>query len=58
MEFPSVIPSVNPLVIKKYYYRGIYRRNEAGNFIFLFPMDLPTDKKLPMKDSPTENFRR
>jgi len=41
MEFLSV----NPLVIKKYYYRGIYRRNEAGNFIFLFP----TDKKLPMK---------
>jgi len=58
MEFPSVIPSVNPLVIKKYYYRGIYRRNEAGNFIFLFPTDLRMDKKLPMKDSPTENFRR
>jgi hypothetical protein len=52
MEFPSVIPSVNPLVIKKYYYRGIYRRNEAGNFIFLFS----TDKKLPMKASPTEHF--
>jgi len=58
MEFPSVIPSVNPLVIKKYYYRGIYRRNEAGNFIFLFPTDLRMDKKLPMKDSPTENFHR
>jgi len=54
MEFLSVIPSVNPLVIKNYYYRGIYRRNEAGNFIFL----LPTDKKLPIKDSPTEHFRR
>jgi len=58
MELPSVIPSVNPLVIKKYYYRGIYRQNEADNFIFLFPTDLPTDKKLPIKDSPTENFRR
>jgi len=34
MEFPSVYPSVNPLVIKKYYYRGIYRRNEAGNFFY------------------------
>jgi len=34
MKFPSVIPSVNPLVIKKYYYRGIYRRNEAGNFFY------------------------
>jgi len=36
MEFPSVIPSVNPLVIKKYYYRGIYRRNEADKFIFYY----------------------
>jgi len=58
MEIPSVIPSVNPLVIKKYYYRGIYRRNEADKFIFLLPTDLPTDKKLPTKDSPTEHFRR
>jgi hypothetical protein len=57
IEFSLVIPSVNPLVIKNYY-RGIYRRNEAGNFIFLFSTDLPTDKKLPMNDSPTENFRR
>jgi len=32
MEFPSV----NPLVIKKYYYWGIYRWNEAGNFIFYY----------------------
>jgi len=53
-EIPSVILSVNPLVIKKYYYRGIYRRNEADKFIFL----LPTEKKLPTKDSPTEHFRR
>jgi hypothetical protein len=45
MEFPSVYPSVNPLVIKKYYYRGIYRQNEAGNFIFLLPTDLQMDKK-------------
>jgi hypothetical protein len=37
------------LVIKKYYYRGIYRRNEADKFIFLLPTDLPTDKKLPTK---------
>jgi hypothetical protein len=58
MEIPSVIPSVNPLVIKKYYYRGIYPRNEADKFIFLLPTDLPTKKKLPMKDSPTEHFRR
>jgi hypothetical protein len=34
MEIPSVIPSVNLLVIKKYYYRGIYRRNKADKFIF------------------------
>jgi hypothetical protein len=72
MEFSSVYPSVNLLVIKKYYYRGIYQRNEVGNLflrvclvsksvgnnIFLLPMDLPIDKKLPMKDSPTEHFRR
>jgi len=47
MEFPSVIPSVNPSVIKKYYYRGIYRRNGADTFIFLLPTDLQTEKKLP-----------
>ena len=35
MEFLSVIPSVNPLVIKNYY-RGIYRWNKAGNFIFYY----------------------
>jgi len=34
MEFPSVYPSVNPLVIKKYYYRGIYRWNEVDNFFY------------------------
>jgi hypothetical protein len=54
MEFTSVYPSVNPLVIKKYYYRGICRRNEAGNFIFLLPMN----NKLSTKDSPTDHFRR
>jgi hypothetical protein len=29
-----------------------------GNNIFLLPTDLPTDKKLPTKDSPMETFRR
>jgi hypothetical protein len=29
-----------------------------GNFIFLLPTGLSTEKKLPMKDSPTEHFRR
>jgi hypothetical protein len=43
---------------KKYYYRGIYRRNGANKFIFLLPTDLPTEKKLLTKDSPTEHFRR
>jgi hypothetical protein len=50
--------TVNPSVTKKYYYRGIYRRNGADKFIFLLPTDLPTEKKLPTKDSPTEHFRR
>ena len=45
MEIPSVIPSV----IKKYYYRGIYRRNGADKFIFLLPMDLPTEKNYRRK---------
>ena len=35
-------------------YRRNYRRNEADKFIFL----LPTEKKLPMKDSLTEHFHR
>jgi len=36
------VPLVNPLVI----------------IFFLLPTDLLTDKKLPMKDSPTKYFRR
>ena len=30
----------------------------VGNNIFLLPTDLLTDKKLPMKDSPMEHFRK
>ena len=29
-----------------------------GNNTFLLPADLPSDKKLPTQDSPTEHFRR
>jgi len=58
MELPTEIPSIIPSVIKKYYYQGIYQRNGVNKFIFLLPMDLPTEKKLPTKDSPTEHFRR
>jgi hypothetical protein len=49
MEFPSVIPLINPSVIKKYYYRGIYRQNGADKFIFLLSIDLPTEKKITDK---------
>jgi hypothetical protein len=53
MEYPPV----NPLVIKKYYYRRVCSVSKSvGNNIFLLPTDLPTDKKLLMKDSPTEHF--
>jgi len=52
------------------FFRGNYRRNEAGIFflhaffinksignnIFLLPTSLPTNKKLPIKDSLTEHF--
>jgi hypothetical protein len=71
MEFPSVYPSVNLLVIKNIItegYTDIMKRviflhvnsvsKSIGNNIFLSPTDLPTDKKLPMKDSPTEHFHR
>jgi hypothetical protein len=37
------------LVIKKYYYRWIYRRNGADRFIFLLPMDLLTKKNYRRK---------
>jgi len=44
---------------KKYYYRCVYSVSKSvGNNIFLLPTNLPTDKKLPMKDSSTEHFRR
>jgi hypothetical protein len=56
MEFLSVYPSVNPFVIKKYYYRGIYRCNEADNSIFLLPTDLPTEKKITDKRFTNEVF--
>jgi len=59
MELLREITSVNPLVIKKYYYRRIFSVSKfVGNNIFLLPTDLPTDKKLQMKDSPTEHFSR
>jgi len=45
------------LVTKKYYYRRVCSVSKSvSNNIFLLPTDLPTDKKLPMKDSPTEIF--
>ena len=46
MEIPSVIPSVNPLVIKKYYYRGIYQQNEADKFIFFITNGFTDGQKL------------
>jgi len=45
MEFPSVIL----LVIKKYYYRGIYRQNEAGNFIFFISDGFTDGQKITNK---------
>jgi hypothetical protein len=33
-------------------------KSVSNNIFFLLPMDLPTDKNLPMKDSLTEHFRR
>jgi len=56
--------------LHKVCFRWNYRRNEIffllafsvsksiGNNIFLLPTDLLMDKKLPMKDSPTETFRQ
>jgi len=54
MEFLSVILSV----IKNIITEGYTNEMKQVILFFLFPMDLPTDKKLPMKDSPTEHFRR
>jgi hypothetical protein len=53
MEISSVIPSV----IKNIITEGYTDEMERINF-FLLPTDLPTEKKLLTKDSPTENFRR
>ena len=51
----SVYPSVIPLEIKKYYYRRVCSVSKSvGNNI---PTNLPTDKTLPMNDSPTDHFR-
>ena len=71
MEFPSVYPSVNLLVIKNIITKGYTDRmkrviflhvnsvsKSIGNNIFLSTTDLPMNKKLPMKDSPTEHFHR
>ena len=48
-EIPSVILSVNPLVIKKYYYRGIYRQNEADKFFFFNTNGFIDGKKITDK---------
>ena len=53
MEISSVIPSV----IKNIITEGYTDEMERINLFFLLPTDLPTDKKLPTKDSPTEHFR-
>jgi hypothetical protein len=52
----------------RWYFSRIYRRNEAGNLFYasvpsvnpsvIIFFLLPTEKKLPMKNSPTEHFRR
>jgi hypothetical protein len=54
MEFPSV----NPLVIKNIITEGYTDEMKRVILFFLFLTDLPTDKKLPMKDLPTMHFRR
>jgi hypothetical protein len=56
MEFSSVIPLVNPLVIKKYYYRGIYRRNEAGNFNFFISDGFTDGQKITNERFTDEAF--
>jgi hypothetical protein len=47
-------------IIKRVFFflLGCFVSKSVGNNIFLLPTDLPTDKKLPMKDSPTEHFHR
>jgi len=55
MEFPSV----NPLVIKNIITDTSVPSVDPSIIIFfLLPTDLPTEKKLPIKDSLTEYFRR
>jgi len=56
MEFSLVYPSVNPLVIKKYYYRGIYRENEAYNFIFFITNGFTDGQKITDKRFTDEAF--
>jgi len=58
MDLPTEILSVILSVIKKYYYRGIYRRNEGNTFVFFITNGFTDVKKLPMKDSSTEHFHR
>jgi hypothetical protein len=55
MELPTEIPSVNLLVIKNIITEGYTDEMKRINF-FLLPTDLPTDKKLPTKNSLTEHF--
>jgi len=41
-----------------FFLRVCFVSKSVGNNIFLLPMDLLMDKKLLMKDSSTEHFRR
>jgi len=55
MKIPSVIPSVNPLVIKKIIItEGYTEETKRLNLFFYYQRK----KKLQTKDSPTEHFRR
>jgi hypothetical protein len=40
-----------------FFYASVPSVNLSVILFFLLTTDLPTDKKLPMKDSPTEYFR-
>jgi len=58
MELPMVFFEGYTDEMKRviFFYASIPSVNLSVIIFFLLTMDLPTDKKLPMKDSPTEYF--
>jgi predicted YcjX-like family ATPase len=59
VNFRGILPTeIFPRYIPKELQWEKIKTKQKNNDVSFLPTKLPTDKKLPMKDSPTEHFHR